>query len=102
MPQLTDFPAKTGHINIATMIGVKFYVVGTALLNDESGSVIPAIVSEHGKNAEQTNMDILSRWIQGQGIADRTWRGLLGVLRVHCPGLARDIEETLRAEDIKV
>ena len=53
---------------------------------------------EHRGNAEQINMDILSRWVQGRGIADRTWRGLLGVLRVHCPGLAEDIEETLSAE----
>ena len=44
-------------------------------------------------------MDILSRWVQGKGIVDRTWRGLLGVLRIHCPGLAEDIEETLRAEN---
>ena len=44
-------------------------------------------------------MDILSRWVQGKGIADRTWRGLNGVLRIHCPGLAQDIEEALRAEN---
>ena len=50
------------------------------------------------KNAEQINMDILRRWVQGKGISDRTWRGLLGVLRVHCPGLAEEIEETLRAD----
>ena len=62
---------------------------------------VPAIVSEHRGNAEQINMDILSRWMQGRGIADRTWRGLLGVLRVHCPGLAQDIEETLRAEKVQ-
>ena len=73
-------------------------MVGTALLNDERGVIVPAIVSEHRGNAEQINMDILSRWIQGKGIDDHSWRGLLGVLRVHCSGLAKDIEETLRAE----
>ena len=53
---------------------------------------------EHRGNVEQINMDILSRWVQGRGITDRTWLGLLGVMRVHCPRLAQDIEETLRVE----
>ena len=79
-------------------IGTKYISFGTSLLNDESGDIVPAIVLEHRGNAEQINMDILSRWVQGRGIADRTWRGLLGALRVHCPGLAQDIEETLRGE----
>ena len=95
---MTDFPGKTRHLNIAAEIGIKFLVVGTALLNDVRGTVVPAIVLEHRGNAEQINMDMLSRWVQGKGIADRTWRGLLGVLRVHCPGLAQDIEATLRVE----
>ena len=98
LPVLTDFPGKTQHFNIAERIGGKYLSVGTGLLHDERGDVVPAIVSEHGRNAEQINMDILSRWVQGKGIADRTWQGLLGVLRVHCPGLAQDIEETLIAE----
>ena len=98
MSDLTDFPGKTRHFNIATEIGMQYYMVGSALLNNERGAIVPAIVSEYRGNAEQINMDILSRWVQGKGIADHTWRGLLGVLRVHCPGLAQDIEETLRAE----
>ena len=78
---------------------MRYYAVGTALLKDESRTVILDIVSKHAiDDAKQINMDVLSRWMQGNGIADRTWRGLLGVLRVHCPGLAQDIEETLRAE----
>ena len=100
--ELTDFSGKTRHFNIATEIGMQYYMVGTALLNDERGAIVPAIVSEHRGNAEQISMDILSRWVQGKGIADHTWRGLLGVLRIHCPGLAQDIEETLRAENQKV
>ena len=98
MPDLTVFPGKSRHFNIATEIGMQYYIVGTALLNDERGAIVPAIVSEHRGNAEQINMDILSCWILGKGISDRTWWGLLGVLRVHCPGLAQDIEETQRAK----
>ena len=96
--ELFDFPGKTQHFNIAERIGIHYQVVGTSLLKDDRGEVIPALISEHEKNAEQINMDILSRWVQGKGVADRTWRRLLCVLRVHCPGLAQDIEETLRAE----
>ena len=99
LPELTDFPGKTRHFNIAAEIGMQYYMVGITLLNDERGAIVPAIVSEHRGNAEQINMDILSRWVQGKGIYDRTWRGLLGVLRVYCPGLAQDIEETLRGEN---
>ena len=67
-------------------------------MNDKRGIIVPTIVLKHKGNAEQINMDILGRWVRGKGIADRTWHGLLGVLRVHCPGLAQDIEETLRSE----
>ena len=102
MPELTDFPGKTQHFNVAERIGRKYLSVGTGLLNDERGEVVPAIVSEHGGNAEHINMDILSRWVQGKGIADHTWRGLFGMLRVHCPRLAQDIEETLTYETEKV
>ena len=71
MPELTDFPGKTRHFNIAGEIGMKFLFVSITLLNDERGAIVPAIVLEHRGNAEQI-MDILSRWVQGKGIADRT------------------------------
>ena len=58
MPQLTNFPGKTRHFNIALEIGVKYFAVGIALLNDERGTLLPAIRSEHRGNAEQINMDI--------------------------------------------
>ena len=73
MRELIDLPGKTTHFNIAERIGMKYIFVGTALLNDDSGDVVPAIVSEHRGNAEQINMDILSRWVQGRGLVDRTW-----------------------------
>ena len=98
MHELTDFPGKARHFNIAVEIGMRYHVVGTDLLNGES-DIVSTIESKHECNAEQINMDILSCWVQGEGIVDRTWRGLLGVLRVRCTGLAQDIEETLRAKN---
>ena len=79
-------------------IGTQYHAVGTALLNDESGVIIPAIVSEHNGNVEFINMDILRRWVQGQGVTC-SWRRLIQVLGLPCPKLATDIEESLRAEE---
>ena len=74
-------------------------MVGTALLDDRDGTIIPAIAIEYGNNSERINMEILRRWIQGKGIPDCTWRGLLGVLRMHCTSLAVSVEEALTAEE---
>ena len=98
LPQLTAFQGRTQHINIAEGIGVKWMMVGTTLLDDKDGSIIPAIAQQYGNNAELINMEILRRWLQGKGIPDRTWRGLLGVLKVHCVALAESVEEVLTAE----
>ena len=98
LPQLTDFPGKTRHFNIAVEIGTKYHAVGTALLNDESGVIIPVIVSQQKDNAVFINKDILRRWVQGQGVTC-SWRRLIQVLGLPCPKLARDIEESLKAEE---
>ena len=72
-------------------------MVGTTLLDDKDGTIIPAIAQQYANNTEFINMEILRRWLQGKGIPDCTWRGLLGVLRVHCVVLAKRIEEVLTA-----
>ena len=74
-------------------------MVGTTLLDDMDGTIIPAIARKYGNDAEFINMDILRRWLQGKGIPDQTWHGLLGVLRVHCVSLAERVEEALIAEE---
>ena len=87
-----------GRINIVEGIGVKWMMVGTALLEDRDGTIIPAIAQQYVNNSERINMEILRCWIQGKGIPDRTWRGLLGVLRMHCTALAVSVEEALTKE----
>ena len=74
---------------------MRYFLVGIGLLNDNSGDILSAIVSESRGNIQHINIAILSRWVMGKGIADQTWRGLIGVLKVHCPALAADIVETL-------
>ena len=96
MPELTALQGRTETINIVRRIGVQWTMVGTTLLDDKDGTIIPAIADQHGNNADRINMDILGRWIRGEGILDHSWRGLLGVLRVHCgEALAQSVEEVL-------
>ena len=100
MPQLIALKGKTQHINIVQGIGIKWATVGTTLLDDKDGKIIQIIAQKHGNDPELVNMDILGRWIQGQGIPDCSWRGLLGVLRVHrLVALAEHVEEALTAEE---
>ena len=99
MPELTALQGRTHHINIAKEISVQWEMVGTTLLDDRRGNDIPAIAEQYGNNAERINMEILRRWLQGKGIPDRTWRGLLGVLKIHCGELAERVEEVLTAEE---
>ena len=95
---MTDFPGKTRHFNIASEIGTKYRIVGTALLNDESGVIIPAIVSKHKGNVEFINLEVLNQWVQGQGVKC-SWLNLIHALRLPCSKLAEDIEESLSAEE---
>ena len=100
MPEMTALQGRTRDINIVEGIGADWDKVGTALLDDKDGTIIPAIAREHGNNAERINTEILRRWIQGKGILDYTWMGLLGVLRsMHRITLADSVEEALTAEE---
>ena len=90
---------KHTSINIAEKIGTMWKLVGIALLQDESGCIVSAIKQQYLGNILDINVEILTHWINGQGIEDRTWLGLLGVLRVHCPALAQSVEEALTADE---
>ena len=99
MPQLIVFQGKHKIINIAEAIGDQWRVVGISLLNDESGGIVKAVAKEFRGNALDINLETLERWLQGKGMRDRSWRGLLRVLRVHCRALAESVEEALTAEE---
>ena len=99
MPQLIGLQGKDKIINIAEAIGDQWHVVGIALLNDESGGIVTAVAKEFRGNALDINLYILKRWLLGRGIRDRSWQGLLSVLRVHCRALAESVEEALTAEE---
>lgn len=98
IPELIEFPGKKECINIAEEIGVDWRMVGSSLLDDKYGKIMPAIAEKYRNNASDINMDVLSQWIQGKGIADCTWHALLRVLKRHCRALAERVEEALTME----
>lgn len=95
MPELIGLQGKTERINIAQDIGIHWYMVGTALLDDKRGTIMPALAQQFGNDAQRISTEVLCRWINGRGIADLTWHGLLDVLKVHCVALAESVEEAL-------
>ena len=69
-----------------------FYPFGLLLLDDKKGKKVQGIVYKHGRDVEQINMEILQRWIGGEGKQPVTWGTLVEVLR--------DVELTALADDI--
>ena len=99
MPELTAFQGRARHINIAQAISVKWDVVGMTLLDDHDHAIMPALAQQYSNDVMRINMEVLGRWVQGQGMADCTWRGLLGVLKVHCRDLAKSVEQALTEQE---
>ena len=99
MPQLLTLQGKDKSINIVEAIGNQWRVVGIVLLNDESGAIVDSIADEFRGNARNINLEILKRWLRGEGILDRSWCAILGVLRVHCGALADRVKEALTEEE---
>ena len=80
-------------------IGDQWHMVGIVLLDDENGAIVDCIADECRGKAQNINLEILKRWIRGQGIPDRSWRALIGVLRsVRHIALADSMEEALTEE----
>ena len=100
MPELLALQGKDKTIDIVKEIGVQWRVVGIHLLNDESGATIEAIDEQFRGNVQAINLEILKRWLRGEGLRDCTWRVLLGVLRkAHCVELAESADEVLTDEE---
>eukprot|EP00731_Ephydatia_muelleri_P006436 Em0003g684a len=78
--QLLAFPGEGGPINVAEQIGVYFTTFGILLLNDDTGAVVQAIARQHMLNAEQINMEIFRRWLQGSGRRPVVWQTLVECL----------------------
>ena len=97
LPKLLNFKTSSGTtVNIFQQIGIHYSKLGPLLLNDDTGAVTSAIVSQYQQDAHAINQEILKRWICGQGNQPVTWSTLLDVLRdVGLSDLAQLMQEAL-------
>ena len=73
--------------------------VGIILLNDQRSAKVDAIHDQYHGNAQNITLEILKKWINGEGIKDRSWRKLLFVLRHSCcEALAEEMEHVFLAQ----
>ena len=79
MPKLLSFSDE--KMNIAVLIGAKYNIFGTILMEDKTGAIVEALDLEHCKNAERINIAIFQRWLQGKGLKPVTWSTLVTALQ---------------------
>ena len=101
MLEMIKIQSRQRLINIVEEIGINGIMVGVILLNDLTGSITYAIAQQCKFDKTSINRGVLSEWLQREGIPDRTWRTLLGVLRKsNCAELAKSVEEALTEEEV--
>ena len=79
LPQLLNFPGKSGKINIPERIGTNYRTFGILLLNDENGTKVASITKEESTMTD-ISLKILSKWLQGEGTQPLTWNTVIKVL----------------------
>ena len=83
---MLNFTTVTGGtINIINEVGMQYEVLGTLLLNDTRGGILPTIKSEKLLNATEITTEIMRRWLNGKGRQPVTWQTLIECL--HFVGL---------------
>ena len=93
MIELVRFRGKAKRINIPQEISTNFYQFGILLLEDRTGRRVRSIEYTCRGDSERINLDILQKWIKGEGKKPVTWGTLVEVLSdVQLTTLARDIE----------
>lgn len=75
---------------------MNYPLVGTILLKDERGAIVPNIVGASFGNPLLINMEILRQWVMSAHKEDCTWRVLVDTLKNNgCVYLATEIKEAL-------
>ena len=59
MTDLISLKGETRSINVPKEIGINWFYVGTALLNDTTGAIMPALEQAYHSNLERINFEIL-------------------------------------------
>eukprot|EP00731_Ephydatia_muelleri_P005504 Em0002g1680a len=78
---LMALPSRVATINVIQRIGVNYSTFGIFLLNDDNGTLVDALKSQHLLNAENITTAILQRWLEGKGKTPVSWATLIGALR---------------------
>ena len=79
-------------VNVIRMIGTYYYEFGLNLLQDDTGAKMEAIVKQYQKDATDINLQVLSRWLIGEGKQPVTWATLATELELcGLTELAKDI-----------
>ena len=95
LPQLLNFPGKSGEINILERIGTQYKTFGIFLLKDDNGAKVDCIAKEEGESI-QISIKILSKWLQGEGMQPLTWSTVIQALKMSNLGaLAEDIRAVI-------
>ena len=82
LPELLNFKTSSGStVRVVQQIGTNYPILGPLLLNDDTGAVTSAIVSQYQRDADAINQEILTRWLQGQGKKPVSWSTLTDVLK---------------------
>ena len=90
------FKGNERVINIADTISTNYHLVGTALLQDEDGTILDSIVEQYSKNFSKINYAILKKWIQTSRRQECSWKKLIEVLdKCNCVSLAEEMKEAL-------
>ena len=101
LPLLTFMPTNCGGaLRIVQRVGANYKMLGTLLLNDDSGAITEAIIVAHHQQPAHITDSILSKWLQGGGRKPVTWATFIAVLNeVGLTELAEDIENQLESLD---
>lgn len=84
-------------MDITSRVGNKYTMLGVLLLEDEDGGITQSIVGQHLLNATNITVDILGRWLRGEGKQPVTWQTLVDTLRdMGLAELASTIQSSLQ------
>lgn len=75
------FPQGDDHINLITQIGPSYNELAIFLLNDEKGAIISGLERQHLKDANDINMAVFKKWMEGTNRVAVTWDWLVESLR---------------------
>ena len=81
MPQLLNFPGKSGEINITEKMGTNYKTFGILLLKDDNGAKIDSIIAKEEGESIHISLKILSKWLQGEGMQPPMWSTIIEVLK---------------------